>query len=320
MKYTKDLLYKIKKWRSDLLKSHFYQFGTELTIFLNKIEENPILFEPIEQLKERYNVTENIVLEQFEKKKIQSFRFNSREEQVINFYYIIQALLKKYSTDELIRLNYLPGVNPYEKRMSFIEMLVDPIVKYFIDIVDDMQFTLVLLEKYKRRVEWFTKNQLLSKYEQVTNRKYEQVFEDDLRLFLFDNGIEYPFSTPKSTSGRTDIVGNINANDPLIVEIKFLDKQKKYGKERISSGFSQIVDYTNDFNKNIGYFVIYNLNEAKIVFNIDGSINDTFPFKLALNDKIYFFIVIDLKFETFASNKKIADFITITKEDLFNVN
>ena len=82
-----------------------------------------------------------------------------------------------------------------------------------------------MLEKYKRRTEWFTFSNLLEKYS-TADKNYEQIFEDDLRLFLFDQGIDYPFSTPKSTSGRGDIIGSIDTNDPLIIEIKIFDRER----------------------------------------------------------------------------------------------
>ena len=45
-----------------------------------------------------------------------------------------------------------------------------------------------------------------------------------------DQGIDYTFSTPKSASGRGDIIGAIETDNPLIVEIKIVDKNKKYGR------------------------------------------------------------------------------------------
>src|SRR5690606_12556230 len=171
-----------------------------------------------------------------------------------------------------------------------------------------------LLEKYKRRTEWFTYNELLNKYK-IASKNYEQIFEDDLRLFLFDQGIDYPFSTPKSTSGRGDIIGSIETNDPLIVEIKILDKEKKYGKQRIYDGFSQIIKYANDYNKDVGYLVIFNVDNIEIDFVLNEK-NNIFPPMVSFNNKTYFIIVVNLYNGISASKIGTTEVLTINENDL----
>lgn len=141
---------------------------------------------------------------------------------------------------------------------------------------------------------------------------YEQIFEDDLRLYLFDQGIDYPFSTPKSTSGRTDIVGEIHTDNPIVIEVKIFDRAKNYGKQRIKEGFAQIVKYTGDYNKNLGYLVIFNMDNAELDFSFDNASN-RFPPVLLYNNKHYYFIVINC-LET-VSASKIGKIETVTIKD-----
>lgn len=138
-----------------------------------------------------------------------------------------------------------------------------------------------------------------------------------MRLFLFDQGIDYPFSTPKSASGRADIVGEIETDDPLIIEIKIFDRAKKYGKDRIKSGFKQIVEYCNDYNKNVGYLVIYNMESVDINFKFKP-VSKMFPPSLTFNNRIFYFIVVNTSPRESASKAGAVEEIAVTEAELID--
>ena len=134
-------------------------------------------------------------------------------------------------------------------------------------------------------------------------------------MFLFDQGIDYPFSTPKSTSGRADIIGAIDTSDPLIIEIKIFDRQKGYGKNRIKEGFTQILKYINDYNKDAGYLVLINTDKAELDFRFAEK-NSFFPPMLICNNKSFFFITINLFQEESASKSGTTEVIEINDDEL----
>lgn len=136
-----------------------------------------------------------------------------------------------------------------------------------------------------------------------------------MRLFLFDQGIDYPFSTPTSASGRADIIGEIETDDPLVVEIKIFDRSKSYGKERIKDGFNQIVKYANDYNKDVGYLVIFNMDKAELNFNFTDNSN-IFPPSIQFNNKIFYFVVINSANNETASKSGTIQEIEITEKEL----
>lgn len=187
-------------------------------------------------------------------------------------------------------------------------------VNYIHDELDSSNGILYLLEKYKRRTEWFLAAKLENKYKTAAP-SYEQVFEDDLRMYLFDQGIDYPFSTPASSSGRADIIGLIETNDPLILEIKIFDKQRSYGKPRISSGFAQIVRYARDYNKPVGYLVIYNLDKVEIHIETERK-DKTFPYRIEFAGKIFYIIIVNLNFGTSSSKLKKLDVVSLTMDEI----
>ncbi len=176
-------------------------------------------------------------------------------------------------------------------KTKIIEEYISPILYFFHDRLNKSNSVVYLLEKYKKRTEWFTKSQLYSAYKSST-KNYEKIFEDDLRLFLFEQGIDYPFSTPMSASGRADIIGEIETDDPLIVEIKIFDRDKGYGAERIKEGFTQIVKYANDYNKDFGFLVVFNMDEVELNL-IDSENGNLFPPSTTFNNKTFFVIVVN---------------------------
>ncbi len=202
-----------------------------------------------------------------------------------------------------------------DKLRFFAEHYVDPMITYVHDQLDEENSTLYLLEKYKRRTEWFLAGSLLGKYRSVATN-FEKVFEDDLRMYLFDQGIEYPFSTPQTSSGRTDIVGLIDTKNPLVLEIKIYDKDKQYRKNRVISGFSQIVKYTNDYNKHVGYLVVFNVDPVEIEI-VQNGVKPQFPCRIEFNSKVYYVIFVNLNFETSASKTGKLTVESITREELF---
>lgn len=53
-------------------------------------------------------------------------------------------------------------------------------------------------------------------------QKGEDVLNRDLRRFLFESGIDYPFSQPRLPGSQVDIVANLETEDPLVLENKIV--------------------------------------------------------------------------------------------------
>jgi hypothetical protein len=243
------------------------------------------------------------------------FEFDAPIKQVAILYQMqLEAIERNYSAQSLVYDVYRDRHNDFDtSRDKFVEMMIQPIVDYINDVLDDGNSLLYLLEKYKRRAEWFTHNAVLQKYGSHEGKK-EDVFDDDLRLYLFDQGVDYPFSRPRSSSGQPDIVGMIDTENPLILEVKYYDGVS-YKRNRIIDGFAQIVKYAGDYNKNVGYLVVFNLTQTEI--NIQSEDNSKqFPPRVHFNNKDFFIVVVNLNFEKSASEIGKLKVETITKTEL----
>ena len=242
-----------------------------------------------------------------------SYTFESETDQAAFSFQMLRYIIKKFDNYCIHQYNFFGG-NFDSQKTNILEQYISPIINYLHDTLDRSNSIIYLLEKYKKRTEWFTRKNLFYTYK-TADKNYEQILEDDLRLFLFDQGIDYPFSTPASPSGRVDIVGQIETNDPLIVEIKIFDEEKGYGKDRIKKGFTQVVNYVNDYNKDSGYLVIFNMSDIEINFTMSENDN-FFPVSTVHNNKTFYFIVINCAVGESASKKGILKTVEISMNEL----
>ncbi|WP_034891665.1 hypothetical protein [Gillisia sp. Hel_I_29] len=315
MYYNKNLVQNISNWYSRVQNSTLDNFQFDLKFLLKNIEDNATIKGVISESVKKYFLNEKELKRLDEDLQFDFYEIgmDSLEHRAAICYQLTKFMANEYK----FQINTLTHFNfgDYQQTQDRIcSDLILPFIQFIIDSLENSNSIVYLLEKYKKRTEWFTSEKLLNQYSLQT-KNYEDSLEDDLRIFLFDQGIDYPFSTPKSKSGRADIVGNIDTSDPLIIEIKIFDRKKKYGKKRIVEGFTQIRQYTENYNKTQGFLVIFNFDKAQINFDLNNK-QTMYPPMLTINNKNYYFVVVDVAERKAASKIGKSELITITKEDL----
>lgn len=174
-----------------------------------------------------------------------------------------------------------------------------PLYEYLDERIEDYGIIFYLLHRFKFRTETFDREHLHAQYKSDPKRS-ETLLDREVRKFLFDQGIDYPLSTPLSSSGRGDIVADLHTEDPLVLEVKIFDRERGYDRSYIRKGFKQIFDYTNDYNKNIGYLLIFNAEESDLNFILKSKTET----KIELDGKTFYIVVIDIYPDTVPSSKK----------------
>jgi hypothetical protein len=96
-----------------------------------------------------------------------------------------------------------------------------------------------------------------------------------LRRFLFTEGINMPFSQTRSASGLSDVLSELDTDDPLVCELKVFDGDAR-GKRHLASGINQAVQYAQDYGKTAAYLVIINLSGRALELPSDGA-SDAWP-------------------------------------------
>jgi hypothetical protein len=169
------------------------------------------------------------------------------------------------------------------------ELFVIPIYHFLVDQLESSGTMLYVLLRYKRWAEWFEAEYLRDIYGQAGGNGGEDALDENLRRFLFESGIDYPFSQPASPRGRVDVVAGLETDDPLVLEIKVWDSSKGYRENRVRDGLRQVMDYTAKFGKDKGHVVVFNLDQEPLSFVSQASKGE-WPPRIEHGGRTYFFI------------------------------
>ncbi len=308
--YNKQLRANLQEWKNRFLKSHFDEALKEFNYFFERLDKEFIIVSILDELTATIPYTEqeifNILDDEFD-----SYIFPTEKHHISLIFQYCKFFIQNKKD---FRLNWIFSHNGLTNLEAFKDRFIVKLCDYIHDQLDIVSYVLYILEKYKLRTEWFTAKDFYQQYKNL-EQNYEAFLEEDLRLFLFDQGIDYPFSTPQSASGRADVVSLINTEDPLVLEIKIWDSEKGYKSNRLKEGFAQIVKYANDYHKNTGYLVVFNIDNIEI--EIEGKEKDNlWPDRFCFNGKTYYIIFVNLNYETTASKQGTLKKETILFDEL----
>ena len=186
---------------------------------------------------------------------------------------------------------------------AITESVVDPLINYLHDRIDEAGNVLFILERFKLKTEWFTRDDLFQRYVEDTSVG-ENHLDQALRLGLFEGGIDYPFSQPASPSGKADVVALLGSDDPMVLEVKVFDPVRSRNVSHLRQGFHQVMQYANDYNQNLGYLVIFNCSDRQMVVTDGDSICSESPSRIIYANKTFFVFVIDVHPETPSASKE----------------
>ncbi|MBW3536919.1 MAG: hypothetical protein KY395_03995 [Actinobacteria bacterium] len=193
------------------------------------------------------------------------------------------------------------------------EQVVEPLVEYLQARLGEAADMLNLLERYVRRIEWFEKENLWAAFESRTSRG-EWVYDSDLRRFLFEQGVDYPFSQPRSASGDADVVADLSGDDPLVCEVKLFDADS-YGKAYVGKGFRQAVQYAHDYGKTTAYLVVFNVSGKRLELPTDGDAKE-WPPRIEAEGVTVYLVRVRARPAPSASKQPKSDVVKVTREDL----
>jgi len=312
MPIYRQLRYELQVKKDRLFKVYFSALIDELKIFFDFLEKHPILHGLLGEL--RTNMPD---FDEWYKKMTAQRRIvwpPTEEERVRLCLAFLEHVIN--SGDENTPFNIALNTGGYTARSVkdaasfFLEQFFMPFYEYLDQHIEEYSSVLYIIEKFKLRAQWFERKPLYDLYNGDTSRG-EAILDRFLRKFLFDNGIEYPFSTPASASGRADIVASLHTPDPVIVEVKVFDGGSR-GRGYLRQGFRQVHDYMTDYNKNVGYLVIFNVCDKDLQFKLT---NPDKPARVHLNNKTIFLIVVDIYHDLYPASERPQLELCEIKED-----
>jgi hypothetical protein len=152
-----------------------------------------------------------------------------------------------------------------ESWREFAERVISPLFDYLLERLTQYSSVLHTLERYVHVVEWFTRTELYGRYHERTATG-EEVYNDDLQRFLYQDGGFATHAKVRSASGEADLTGGLDTVDPLICEGKLFNSR---GVRYIANGVHQVVKYAHDYRKVAAYLVIFNLTDKLLQFETE---------------------------------------------------
>lgn len=206
----------------------------------------------------------------------------------------------------------MPG-NVAEMLEQFKTSYLEPFYEYLDEHLDDRNFVLLALIRYKHRCEWFERERLYRLWEENRQRG-EHLLAYDLYEYLFEQGIEFQIE-PASASGEADMVSSQVSSEPLIADAKVFNPDSGKSKSYIKQAFHQIYRYTCDYNQSIGYLIIFNASQKQLRFALQSTA-EPIP-RILFNHKTIFFLEIDIfPHSEPASRRKPPEAIEITEQEI----
>jgi hypothetical protein len=191
--------------------------------------------------------------------------------------------------------------------------ILRPLFDYLSERVGQESSMLFVLERYVHLVEWFDRDDLHARATQDP-RKAEEVYDAHLRRFLFGEGINMPFSQAKSASGESDVLTDLDTNDPLVCEVKIYGAGRT--KRSLAGGAHQAISYASDYGKQVAYLVIINLSGKPLILPSDDNPKLWPPRITIAGTRVYLIAVRALPPVTSASKLGKPAPVTITRDDL----
>ena len=195
----------------------------------------------------------------------------------------------------------------------FRDWYVEPLFDYLDETLEDGNVVLATLVRYKQKVEWYKRSEVLKHYEEDTSRG-ERRLKQHMFEFLFDQGLPFHVE-PSSASGEPDVVSLDNSQHPFIGEIKIFDPERSKGPSYIKKAFYQAFRYCWDYNEPLAYLIVFNVSHKQLRVELPSD-PDGVP-RFEYNHKTIFLIVIDVhEHDGTASTLGMPTTVTITAAEL----
>lgn len=199
-----------------------------------------------------------------------------------------------------------------EMLRRYRDWYVEPLFDYLDEVLEDRNFILATLERYKHKVEWYRRDDLLAVYSEDTAHG-ESKLAKNMYEFLFDQGLPFQVE-PVSASGRPDVV-SLDDEHPFIGEVKIFDPEGSRGAAYIKKSFHQVYRYCNDHNEAVGYVIVFNVSKKQLRAELSSGADGAPRFEY--NHRTIFLTVIDIhKYEGTASTIGVPETVTIKAEDM----
>ncbi|RZJ92193.1 MAG: hypothetical protein EOO60_07275, partial [Hymenobacter sp.] len=155
---THSLRTNLQEWKNRLYRSTSEQFAHQLRYFFSNLKSEPQLAGLLAEAKHQFPLTPEEIDSIYERMQRRAeFTFVSEVNQAAFCYQILDYFFQVNKVYNLHNYSIFISSNFEATRKRIVEEFIAPIVYYLHDRLDKSNAILYLLEKYKKRTEWFTR-------------------------------------------------------------------------------------------------------------------------------------------------------------------
>lgn len=318
---AQNLKLELDRAYSMVMSADYISYEHHLQRFVNFLVGKEVINNILVELENKYIEIEPHAEDYLQKDKKELTVFNEINENAALSWFILKKLFlpaRRYVMQDIYHISrfYCHEIEYNSKINAFNLNFIDPLFNYILCSINDSNFVLSTLLKYKHKVEWFNKESLYSLFKNDFTRG-ENNLSYNLYEYLFDQGIEFHIE-PKSESGRPDLIESQSGPNRLVADVKIFDTERGKGKDYIIKAFNQVYTYTKTYNNPLGYIIIFKTCAKDLSLKF-SNIEENIPY-ITHNGKTIFFIIIDIfQYDTTASKRGKAEAIEIKEEEFINI-
>lgn len=302
MKYQKELDGYLQEWLARLANTGHEVYSQELGFALEWIEQQPALRAIVREALSRPEV-ESVEAFTDRVRRSQQLTWPSRISRMDRAALIWRVLVRwAEQADEPWQFGLLlTQETSADALVRFsTQRVVAPLFDYLSDRMGPYTNAIHVLGRCRSRIEWFDRVELYEQYSADT-RRGEAVYDAYVRRFIFDQGMDMPWSQAKSASGLSDVVVEAQSGQLLVCEIKVFDGANR-GVRGLANGLTQSVQYARDHGQVSAQLFIINLAGRPLQMPTDGP--EELPPHLAVGNVVVHFFDVRAWPEDSASRQK----------------
>jgi hypothetical protein len=310
-----NLRVKLRSRRSNIASCGYEDFLPLTKQFFAFLDTSPILTAIIAELLARNQESVAEVQKMLPSRQQNGRVYGTTAEAGATIGYVVWQMFSNQDRHDGFHSFALGSGNFDQASSIYKDWYVEPLFNYLDETLDDANIVLALLIRYKQKVEWYRRAEVMELYQRDTGRGERNV-KQHMFEFLFDQGLPFHVE-PAAASGEPDVVSLHDAENHFIGEVKIFDPDGSRGASYVKKAFYQAYRYCLDYNEPLAYLIVFNVSKKQLRVELPSD-PDGVP-RFEYNHKTIFLVVINIhEQEGTASKLGIADTVTISASELIH--
>jgi len=238
---------------------------------------------------------------------------NTEEGRSLLSWNLLNTLRPEEAVDLAVRIyNRTGSRNIDEMVRRLANEAFTPLFVWFTEQLQRRSSVVYTLRRYLYLTERFNRVALDAEYSTRTSTG-EEVYNDDLQKFLFQDAGYVTAAKVRSASGEPHLIGELEGDDPIVLEGKLFDTR---GVSYVAKGVRQVYEYALDYRKSVAYLVVFNRTDLTLAVDGDGPADSWPPYLELAGIRVYIVIVRALPPRTTASKMGTMKVVTLGRSDV----